>query len=278
MVSPSSVAHETQRTLLEFKESQEHKELLSWLTPLDFSERHTDRLRRREPGTGTWFPESAEFNVWVCQPKSTLYCTGMPGAGKSFLASIAIDHLQELFIGDGGVGVAFLLYDFNSQNGQGPEDLLASLLKQLIRRKEVQPDLQELFERYKLKTPGTRPLIDELTGCLTTTVASYSRAFVIIDALDEYEAVKRTRFLEAMFKIQADTNLNILSTLRPIQDITAMFEGSGRVLHKLEIAAKEEDIHLFLDRQISGGMSFLHKKTHAKEAAMSDISKAAMGM
>jgi hypothetical protein len=160
---------------------------LDWLTPstLDviFGEQHTDRLLRRVEETGNWFPGSLIFKVWIDQPQTTLCCLGIPGAGKSILSSIAIHHFQELQAEApaGKIVVDFLLCDFKTKDG--PEDLLASLLKQLVRHKEAPPDLQHLLRQYRAKPRGSRPLLSELVGCLGTAACSYSRTFVVIDAL-----------------------------------------------------------------------------------------------
>lgn len=243
--------HQKVETLVGYKNTQEGQQLLAWLTQLDFGKLHTDRLRRREPGTGTWLIASEKFQAWLDQPQTILLCPGMPGAGKSFIASIIINYLQQIYSHDRETCVTFLLCDFNSQQEQCPEDLLANLLKQLIQSRSIPTDLQKLFVQYKSKPPGCRPQMDELLGCLVTAMSSYERVFLIIGALDEYQTEDRTRFLEEIFKLQATSRLSVLATLRSIQEILSVFEESGATLHVLEIRAHQDDIHKFLDHQIT---------------------------
>lgn len=185
---------------------------MAWLTQLDFGKQHTERLRRREPETGTWLFASEKFQAWLDQPQTTLLCPGIPGAGKSFIASITIDYLRHIYSHDRETCVTFLLCDFNSQQEQYPKDLLANLLKQLIRSPPIPTDLQELFVQYKSKPPGCRPQMDELLGCLVTAMGSYERVFAVIDALDEYKIEDRTRLMEEIFKLQTASNLSVLAT------------------------------------------------------------------
>jgi hypothetical protein len=270
------VADDTERT-------RQHEELLDWLTPctLDsrFGEQHTNRLRRRVEGTGDWFPESLIFKAWIDQPQTTLYCVGIPGAGKSILSSIAIHHLQELQTAstNGKIGVGFLLCDFKSKDG--PEDLLASLLKQLVRPKEAPLDLQHLFRRYRAKPRGSRPLMSELVACLDTAISSYSRTFVVVDALDEYETGNRAELLEGVFQLQRTTKLNLLATLRPIQEITALFQESGIALRVIELQANDDDIRIYLNYRMSRKMPFLRRiSKQVKEDIVSEIAEASTGM
>lgn len=275
--------HQKIETLIEYKSTQEDQQLLAWLTQLDFGTRHSERLRRREPGTGTWFYISDQFQAWLDEPQTTLLCPGMPGAGKSFLASTAIEHLQQIYSNDREINITFLLCDFNSQQEQYPEDLLANLLKQLIQNRPIPMDLRELFVQYKSKPPGCRPLMNELIRCLNTAMALYERVFLVIDALDEHKTENRTRLLTEIFKLQKDFRLNVLATLRPIQELLSSFEESGPTLHVLEIRAREDDIHKFLDSKLKTNLHFLGRRPEQtrlmiqKEIKL-NISQAADGM
>ncbi|RSL55850.1 hypothetical protein CEP53_006964 [Fusarium sp. AF-6] len=275
--------HRKVDTLVEHKSAQEDQQLLAWLTQLDFGKQHTDRLRRRQPGTGTWLIASEQFQAWLDQPQTTLLCAGMPGAGKSFIASITIDYLQQVYAHDQETCIAFLLCDFNSQQEQCPEDLLANLLKQLIRNRPIPTDLQELFLQYKSKPPGCRPMMDELLGCLATEISSYERVFVAIDALDEYKTENWTKLLEAIFGLQHASKLNVFVTLRPIQENFSVFDESGTTVHVLEIRAHQDDIDKFLDRKITDNLHFLKRQPQEEREKIqiemkSGIGQAADGM
>lgn len=246
-----------------------------------YGEIHTERLRKRVGETGNWFPALAEFEGWIHEPRTTLLCLGIPGAGKSILSSVAIHHLQglqEVSPAAEPIGVGFILFDFKSNDE--PEDVLACLLAQLVRPKKAPPDLRSLFLRYKSRPKGSRPLMKELIDCLCSAVASsYTRSFVVIDALDEYEGGRRSVFLEAMFHLQKSVGLNLFATLRPIQEITALFGESGIVLHKIQIDAKDDDIRLFLDCRMREEMSFLRSVSkEAKGEIIAEISEASTGM
>jgi hypothetical protein len=79
---------------------QEHHAILDWLTPIDYASQQNDYLTRRQPGTGQWLLDSAEYQIWVPTSQQTLFCPGIPGAGKTILTSIVIDHLSTRFQND----------------------------------------------------------------------------------------------------------------------------------------------------------------------------------
>jgi hypothetical protein len=64
---------------------RERNEILSWLNAIDYGPQQSDHLRRRQPGTGQWLLNSAEFQTWLETDKQTLFCSGIPGAGKVLL-------------------------------------------------------------------------------------------------------------------------------------------------------------------------------------------------
>ena len=70
----------------------------------------------------------------------TLFCPGIPGAGKTILVSTVIDYLQRN-LGDHDVGIAYLYCNFRRVDDQTVEQLIANLIKQLLSDK-FPPHLQ----------------------------------------------------------------------------------------------------------------------------------------
>ena len=162
----------------------EDKEILNWLTPVDYGPDQSDYIDRRQPETGQWLLDSDEFQTWLNTSNQTLFCPGIPGAGKTILTAITIDHLTTRFQNDLGIGIAYLYCNFRRQKKQKANDLLASLLKQLSQERPSLPDtLKDLYNRHNAKR--TRPSFEEISNALDIVAAMYSRIFIIVDALDE---------------------------------------------------------------------------------------------
>ncbi|PNP57730.1 hypothetical protein FNYG_15198 [Fusarium nygamai] len=121
--------------------------ILNWLTPIDYSPQQRDFISRRQPGTGLWFLDSAEFQAWLSKDKQTLFCPGIPGAGKTMITAIVIDYLQSRFLDDQSTGIAYIYCNFRRQDEQNAEDLLASLLKQLARSRPA--SVKDLYDRHQ---------------------------------------------------------------------------------------------------------------------------------
>jgi hypothetical protein len=251
----------------------EDLEILNWLTTVDYGPQQSDYLRRRQPGTGKWLLDSSKYQGWLDTSKQTLFCPGIPGAGKTILASVVIDDLTTRFPIDQNSGIAYLYFNFRRGEEQMAEDLLASLLKQLAQERSPLPDsVKELYERHK----RTRPPFDEISRVLQSVATEYSRVFIVIDALDECQTSYscRTRFLKEIFNLQAKSGANVFVTSRFITEIIKKFKGSI----SLEIRANDNYIRAYLDGHMSSLPSFVSHSPELREGIRNGIVKAADGM
>ncbi|KAI9777778.1 MAG: hypothetical protein M1839_008573 [Geoglossum umbratile] len=233
--------------LLYVQHDHEHGTILDWLTPIDYGPLQSDLLNRRKEGTGQWLLNSKEFQMWLSTAKQTLFCPGNPGAGKTIMTSIVVDYLSMKFENDNSVGIAFLYCNFQRQQEQKLADLLASLLKQLVQQQPSIPEnVKSLYECHKEKR--TCPSFDEILKELGSVVRLYSKVFIIIDALDEYQTLidDRRLFLRSIFNLQAHAHVNIFTTSRFIPEIEQQFEKCKR----MEIRAQHDDILRYLDGRI----------------------------
>ncbi|KAH2542215.1 hypothetical protein KXW97_003527 [Aspergillus fumigatus] len=257
---------ETMRFKLDRKEDLE---VLNWLTSVDYGPPHSDFLKRRQPGTGRWLLDSPEYQTWLSLGNQTLFCPGIPGAGKTILTAIVIDDLTMRFLNNQSIGIAYIYCNFRRQNEQRVEDLLASLLKQLSWRQPSLPDsVRDLCTRHKDK--GTRPSLREISDVLQLLAAKYLRAFILIDALDECDVSSgcQTRLLTEIFHLHALCRVNIFATSRFVPQITERFNGSIM----LEIRACDEDVREYLRAQIlESGSTFLLSHNEEIQNSITEI-------
>ncbi|EHK19820.1 uncharacterized protein TRIVIDRAFT_171764 [Trichoderma virens Gv29-8] len=248
-------------------------EILGWLTRTDYGPQQSDNFNRRQPETGIWFLKSREFQDWLTTSSQTLFCPGIPGAGKTILTSIVVDYLYSKFYNDSKTGIAYIYCNFKKQEEQKIYDLLASVLKQLAESQSWLPEsIKKLYNRHKAKR--TRPSLDEILTVLQSVTIIYSRIFIIVDALDECQASSgcRARLISELSNLQMRNGVNIFATSRIIPEIREKFKGSKEV----EIRAYDEDVRRYLDSQIVQlGSKFL--ETHCEEIK-TEITRVVEGM
>ncbi|KAI1119851.1 hypothetical protein F5Y10DRAFT_259507 [Nemania abortiva] len=251
----------------------EQQVILDWITPTDYTTQQSDFINRRQAGTGKWLLESAEFQTWTGNDNHTLFCPGIPGAGKTILTSIVIDNLHARFDNNPDVGIAYLYCSFRRADDQKAEDLLASLLKQLTQGQYPLPNsVVSLYDRHRGRRD--RLSFNEILSTLKLVAAMYSQVFIIVDALDECSAYSSSRFLSEIFILQATCTVNIFATSRFIPEIMERFNDGM----SLEIRAIKQDICAYIDGHMLHLPSFVKRSPHLQEEIKIGISNAAGGM
>lgn len=260
------------------EERQYRENILRWLSPLEYSSQQSDFIRRRQPGTGKWLLESPEYESWVNSAGGTLFCPGIPGAGKTILSSVVIEDLFERAQKDPGMAVAFVYCNFNRHVEQSPQDIIGSLTTQLLQQaKSVPPSLRELYDSQNSRR---KPLEDEITAALPAVAQLCPRPFVVMDALDECQRPSRDKVLSVLFEIQSKTGINLFMTSRFIPEITRHFSpitSSGRTT--VEIRAHEADLRLYLDKEIKSRLPlFVQRNADLQQDIQTAIVEATAGM
>ena len=272
-----SVARATQAgvdRVTSYQVEQRHSQILDWLSPDDFSAQQTDLFRRCKEGTGQWLLNSHEFKLWLRGEKPTLFCPGIPGAGKTMLTSLVVHNLQEMFGHDASVGIACIYCNFKRQADQTVDHLLASLLKGLLRGQPNFPqDVELLRQRHKSK--GSRPSIIELSDTIKAITRDYSRIFLVIDALDECTgAGARSRLLKEIASLQDHLNVSFFATSRFLPEILEEFKDQLT----LEIRATDGDVRTYITDRMTELPAFVRRNNMLQEEIVSEVTAAVDGM
>jgi len=258
-----------------WQENQDIQAILNWITPIDYTSQQSDFIGRRQEGTGQWLLDSFEFQNWLRTTEKTLFCPGIPGAGKTILTSIVVEQLATRFKEDKSIGIAYLYCNFRSKDTQKINDLLSSLLRQLTEGQPSMPrKIKDLYELHK--TQRTRPSVDEIGKALQLVATLYSRIFICVDALDECQVTDlcSKKLTSELFSLQAACGANLFVTSRFMPDIKSRFKGSI----SLEIRASENDVRKYLDGNISKLPKFIQRNLDLLEVVKSEIIKAVDGM
>ncbi|KAM0479934.1 hypothetical protein ACHAPX_004512 [Trichoderma viride] len=254
---------------------EDDQKILDWLTLINYGPLQSDYIRRRQEGTGEWLLNSTLFKAWVATEKKTLFCLGIPGVGKTILTSVVVNNLMDQFKEDLNVGIGYIYCNFNRSNEQDSPHLLASLLKQLAAASTLLPQaVENLYQRHKKY--HTEPTPEEISTTLHSVAATYSRVFVIIDALDECQSHNcREKLLSVLFDLQSIHSVNIFATSRHIPDIIDQFKGKSE---SLEIRASDQDVERYLEKNMDRLRPFVRRNQELQREIKTGIAKAAGGM
>ncbi|KAF4983537.1 hypothetical protein FZEAL_1072 [Fusarium zealandicum] len=261
--------------LNQHQDSQKRLEILDWLSPIDYAAQQQDNLKHRQEGTGLWLFESTEYKAWKASCGQTLFCPGIPGAGKTVLSSSVIEELTNEFQENPDVGVAYVYFNYRQQETQTCDRILASLLRQLVAGRSTLPDkVQDLYDVHKRNRTALSS--SEVSQNLRSVLALYGRVFIVLDALDECSANDGSRddILSGLFELQTTSSANFLCTSRHIPEIETLFSKE----HSVEVRAQDQDVRKYLDSQLRRLPGFVRRDPGLQDRVKDEIVKAVDGM
>ena len=230
-------------------QSRNDDAILDWLSVQTFSERQTEIYKNMTPGTCEWLLDTQEFPHFEMTRGTVLWCSGMPGAGKTVLMSYVVDHFRNR-IPQNGVCTAVVYCNYK-EPGQTAETLTASLLRQLVHDMPKIPEQIGDLHRKHEKTK-TCPSLAEIVDIIRRVAKTRSKTFILIDAIDEYREneSKSNEFIRMLKYLSPDVHL--LVTSRPNYLLEASFDDAL----KLEVRASVENVTLYLQSQLAGRGTF----------------------
>ena len=228
-------------TTLQIEQQANHRtEIEQWLSTFDFRSRQSEILKGAQADTRQWLFESSQFQHWMTGDRRTLWCPGIPGAGKTVTSAIIVNHLQSKFK-NSNVAVTCLFCNYKDRQEQTVEGFMANLLKQLIQdRAEISGATMDLYAKRTKDFPS----FEKLSEAFAVEMKHFSEVFVVLDALDE-----------TMENIGIRTGLiSKLDTLLVRLLVTSRHDvGIERTLkhaERLEIEATAEDVRTYVEARI----------------------------
>ncbi|KAF7346004.1 ANK-REP-REGION domain-containing protein [Mycena venus] len=260
-------------TIVIQSDPEERQKIIEWASPLNFFPRQADIFSTRQPGTGEWFLQNDLFQKWRAGEIGALWCRGIPGAGKTVLASIVVDDLRRNMLSK-TTGVAVLYLDHKAAaETHSATNLLAAVWQQLVLTKPVVSRVRELYEKHH--TQGTRPSLEESYSMLHSGIQEFSCVFIVVDALDEYPEEARDPLLRHLCTLGPAVRL--MFTSRPHINIDHTISN----IETVDIRATENDIRKYVEAQINRSPRLsrhIHNSPSLQESIEEKIVKRSDGM
>ncbi|KAH6919202.1 hypothetical protein BKA70DRAFT_43612 [Coprinopsis sp. MPI-PUGE-AT-0042] len=215
--------------------------MLDWFSLTNFRAMLIDNLEKRASGTGRKFIDGRLLEHWIKVKGSMLWGTGMPGAGKTVLASTVYDYLQTIAetAPPGAISVSFAYCRYTE--AMSVRDILASLVRQFLERHpSLIPFAEPLYQRHSLER--TKPTQADLVRLLVTMAKQFEMSYFGLDGLDEAKDDVQFNVL----KIFSSLDVNFFITSRPLK----MLESVLPQARHFNIAAHEDDIDLMFRERI----------------------------
>ncbi|TFK16825.1 hypothetical protein FA15DRAFT_711371 [Coprinopsis marcescibilis] len=249
--------------------------ILERLSKLNFRNILAENLAKRTPETGRGVIDSSWFKEWLMNLLGGIvWGTGMPGAGKTVLACIVIEYLQELVAESESKDVCLLFAFCRYTERLMVIDILLAILRQLIERHpQVLRFVKPMYERHKRE--NTRPSEAEVIDLLKRIASSglFKQTFYILDGLDEAASDIQVALLDMLSSLP----VNFFITSRPLDCIKDLVPNA----RCFTIIASNHDIALLIEQRthcMPTLRNLLMKNVALKAEVISMISSKSSGM
>ncbi|KAK2688496.1 hypothetical protein QWA68_012485 [Fusarium oxysporum] len=213
----------------EFQERQDFHSMETYIRPPSYDE-DLDRIRNsRCEGTGSWLVQDQQFVSWVeGKEKSSqvLWLQGIPGAGKTFLASTAVDRARDL----GHSLFVFLSYRHDLGS---PLPICHSLIFQLASQDR---DLRTVLCSTIMNT--SKDLKRDLKGDYKFALNTFTKllqaagpTYITIDGLDEIDDCTQQVFLHLLLDaLKSLSHVKLLISSRRVERIERILKPVAMIL------------------------------------------------
>ncbi|OTA54483.1 hypothetical protein K449DRAFT_469433 [Hypoxylon sp. EC38] len=193
---------ETIKLQLESAEQQRQDRVRVWLSHEDMmpDQEHYIRIRRDHPGTGKWILKKRLIRTWLdleTEAEPIMWLTGIPGAGKTILASVIIEEAhrqpnsQTIF--------------FYCKDGQQNRNNFLSIARSLLHQLTYNDEHLTAYINVEMSKSGDSTLKRHQLAkkLLKIALINKDNVFIIIDGLDECAKGQKKEvisWLQAIFK------------------------------------------------------------------------------
>jgi hypothetical protein len=156
--------------------------------------------------------------------------------------------------------VSFIYFNHKRQKDQTLSGILGSLLRQVF---ETQSRPSSIIEDFynKYSKQNTYFTDGDLQDTLCKGFATFGKAYIILDALDEYSSHYEDKTIQDLFAIllSLGSHIKVMATSRVLGGMEGIFKNLGA--KRLEIWARDEDIQSYVKDRVGRELSFAEKLT-----------------
>ncbi|KAI1267332.1 hypothetical protein F5Y18DRAFT_425174 [Xylariaceae sp. FL1019] len=252
---PNLTAHMVPKVLVQLNDF-ETKMITKWLCPTgdEIRTMHTEKTSLQEADTCTWLLQEPQWKSWLHQGKASttnvkkfIWIYGIPGAGKTVMASFIIERIAHVCRSR---GFAYY-YCLHSRKQDETVPFLQWTLRQLCRQAgSVIPN--KIHEAYRADQGlGTKDLL-----CALKEISQHFRTvYIVVDAVDE--SSPRENLMSTLIEIGTGTgfdNVSLLFTSRHEPDIVSYIDPAKSECSEISMSNPNvsADIKRYIRKQLDG--------------------------
>ena len=236
-------------TELQAQESRaaKRRELLRSLTKVDFTFQHDKISRAKHPGTCNWLLRDFSFLAWISnRPAASFACFGIPGSGKSVLASHVVDDIRASHTST-KVAVCHHYCEYSDERTLELAGMFGSLTRQLLEKKDIPTNLEETISKHFVDGHGSSP--QAATDLFHEALSLFDKVFVVIDGLDELKESDQSGIIRALKDLLRGEKVMLYISCRCEElNVRSAFEGGQCV--DISSHRSSDDLEVYISESV----------------------------
>nr|XP_036581868.1 nacht domain protein [Colletotrichum truncatum]KAF6790425.1 nacht domain protein [Colletotrichum truncatum] len=171
--------------------------LLEKLSAYDHAAAFKRARSKRHNGTAEWIFNASDFKAWYNDTKSAvLHIVGKIGCGKTVLTANVVDYLIK-HRQQQSQAVAFFFVCFDDQTSQESEQVLRSIIRQVLNHGSCNDKYLGILEKSKDQFFSKESLLQ----LWNEIVQPFDDFFLVLDGFDECSSAERKNILDSVSKL-----------------------------------------------------------------------------
>jgi hypothetical protein len=227
--------------------NEKRQKIIDFFLPTSPLIEYETNIELRHSMTGTWFTHSADFEAWLSSTGSGMWCSGIPGGGKSVLAACTVEECLRRSKGNPRAAVAYFFCTYRNPSTHTAEAILSGLCAQLAKQNETAfRVLEAYYEELKDRFIAVRqPTVKRLSETLHAMAVSFDCVSLIVDGLDEcFDHTQDS--VSALVGLISSRNVGKLRVAIFSRDEITIREEISSDFRHIEIQAHTEDLKMYV--------------------------------
>ncbi|KAF2677446.1 hypothetical protein K458DRAFT_409664 [Lentithecium fluviatile CBS 122367] len=196
------------------------REICAWLEPINPTGSQNNAGKLREENTCRWILRHREWQEWLSGTGNAIWIHGIPGAGKTILASFINEQVESHCASEADRSIHVYFYFSYRNSGDQTVAFLGWFLGRLCRQlKHMSPEIQRLHSRSVAPKPS------DLIQAIKKALSDLDFVYLVIDAIDECNTRNELLDILSIFLTDKDfAKIRLLATSRDYADIRVRME------------------------------------------------------
>jgi hypothetical protein len=260
-------------------DDDKRRKICDWIELTNPSTIHHRARRNHENNTCRWIHRVGQWNDWLSLQRRLIWLHGIPGAGKTVLASYLVEQTIAHCKKQNDDRIACLYYYCSFTHGQTEQrnealPFLRWIISQICRKIDYVPS-----ELVALHRQNNEPSFEVLKRTLRALLKHFDRLYILVDGVDE--SSPRDDLLELIQDLVTRPDygkIQLLVTSRRYADIEGVLRPLAEPTLPLSNSIVDEDIRAYVKASIQRNKHFTHWPRPLLGEILESLVRGAQGM